>query len=350
MPAGLTGRSRAPAPARHRRGQGPAHPARARDRRRASRRWSSPSACWRWPGATPRYQGPRPGGRPARVARAASSTTRGSSGRCGSLGLAVLRLPDLGADLGTRPGHQPGARHVLRAGLGRHRAGLAAVRAGRQGSQPGAHAQPAAGQGHRRRPGDRPVRRTPPGSATGRPPLGLFAFVWQELVNPQSAYLGLGAALAGGVPRDHADRRRGLRRRVARAGRPVRGVLQPARPAVRLGPRRTTGSSYAARWRTSPPSSRRPGLVAVVAVLFGSTAFDTYKDTIPWQRFVHRRRASTTIFTNTVALLGFCLVVGVTFTVAAMSTGVETTGPDAVRRRTCRTCSPTRWSRSSSAT
>ena len=38
------------------------------------------------------------------------------------------------------------------------------------------------------------------------------------------------------------------------------------------------------------------------------------------------------VLTNTVALVVFCLVVGVTFTAAAMSTGVETTGPDAVRR------------------
>ena len=36
--------------------------------------------------------------------------------------------------------------------------------------------------------------------------------------------------------------------------------------------------------------------------------------------------------TNSVALLVFCRVVGGTFTAAAMSTGVERTGPNAVRR------------------
>ena len=75
----------------------------------------------------------------------------------------------------------------------------------------------------------------------------------------------------------------------------------------------------------------RPGLVAAVAVLFGSTAFDSYKDTIQWQRFVLDAGLNE-IFVNSVALLVFCLVVGGTFTLAAMSTGVETTGPNAVRR------------------
>ena len=53
-----------------------------------------------------------------------------------------------------------------------------------------------------------------------------------------------------------------------------------------VGPRRAAGSSCAARWPTSPPCRPAPGLLAVVAVLFGSTAFDSYKDTIAWQRFV----------------------------------------------------------------
>ena len=70
----------------------------------------------------------------------------------------------------------------------------------------------------------------------------------------------------------------------------------------------------------------RPGLVAVVAVLLGSTAFDSYADTISWLRFVTEVGLDPMLI-NSVALLVFCLVVGVTFTAAAMSTGVETTGP-----------------------
>ena len=66
-------------------------------------------------------------------------------------------------------------------------------------------------------------------------------------------------------------------------------------------------------------------------MLFGSTAFDSYKDSIQWQRFVLNTGLNE-IFVNSVAMLVFCLVVGGTFTAAAMSTGVETTGPRAVRR------------------
>ena len=72
--------------------------------------------------------------------------------------------------------------------------------------------------------------------------------------------------------------------------------------------------------------------MAVVATLFGSTAFDTYKDTLSWQRILSDVGLDNRL-TNTAALLVFCLIVGVSFTVAAMSTGVETTGPRAVRRR-----------------
>ena len=60
------------------------------------------------------------------------------------------------------------------------------------------------------------------------------------------------------------------------------------------------GSSYAARWRTSPRVTPRPGLLAVVAVLFGSTAFDTYKDTLP----VAAVRASTWASTSIAHQLG----------------------------------------------
>jgi hypothetical protein len=160
--------------------------------------------------------------------------------------------------------------------------------------------------------------------------LGLLAFVWQELVNPQSAYLGsvriwlvaylaimlVGAAVFGDEWLERADPFEvysSLLAKLSIWGR-TDGQLVVRSPLANLG--------------TTIP---RPGLVAVVAVLFGSTAFDSYKDTIPWQRFVIDAGLNE-IFVNTVALLGSCLVVGVTFTAAAMSTGVETRGPNAVRR------------------
>ncbi len=160
---------------------------------------------------------------------------------------------------------------------------------------------------------------------------GVFAFVWQELVNPQSAYLGtvriwlaaylaimlIGAAVFGDEWLARAD-----------PFEVYSSLLAHLSAWGRDGERLVVRSPLANLATVTP----RTGLVAVVAVLFGSTAFDSYKDTIPWQRFVVDLGLGD-VLTNTVALLVFCAVVGGSFTIAAMSTGVDTTGPDAVRRR-----------------
>ncbi len=163
--------------------------------------------------------------------------------------------------------------------------------------------------------------------------LTLFAFVWQELVNPQSAYLGsvriwlaaylaimlIGAAVFGDVWLERADPFEVYSNLLAKLSVWGRSADGSNRLVMR---------SPLANLATVTP---RPGLVGVVAVLFGSTAFDNYKDTISWLRFVEDVGLDET-FTNSVALLGFCLAVAATFTAAAMSTGVERTGPHAVRR------------------
>jgi hypothetical protein len=160
--------------------------------------------------------------------------------------------------------------------------------------------------------------------------LGLFAFVWQELVNPDSAYLGsvriwlagylaimlIGAAIFGDVWFERAD-----------PFEVYSNLLARLSPWGRDGERLVLRSPLANLATVTP----RPGLVAVVAVLFGSTAFDSYKDTISWQRFVIDLGLDETL-TNSVAMLVFCLVVGISFTAAAMSTGVDRAAPDAVRR------------------
>jgi hypothetical protein len=159
---------------------------------------------------------------------------------------------------------------------------------------------------------------------------GLLVFVWQELVNPQSAYLGsvrvflaaylaamlVGAAVFGDVWFERAD-----------PFEVYSNLLAKLSPWIRDGERIVLRSPLANLSRITP----RPGLVAVVSVLFGSTAFDSFKDTIAWMRFVDDLGTDETL-TNSVALLAFCFVVGATFTAAAMSTGVEHTGPHAVRR------------------
>jgi hypothetical protein len=72
----------------------------------------------------------------------------------------------------------------------------------------------------------------------------------------------------------------------------------------------------------------RPGLVGVVAVLFGSTAFDSFKDSNGWLTFTQSVSLSST-WLDLAALLLFCAVVGLTFAAATTATGL---GPGLVRR------------------
>ncbi len=161
--------------------------------------------------------------------------------------------------------------------------------------------------------------------------VGLFAFVWQELVNPDSVYLGsvriwlaaylaimlIGAAVFGEVWFRRADPFEvysSLLARLSVWGRDESGRLVVRSPLANLS--------------TVPAL---PGLVALVAVLFGSTAYDSFSDTLTWLRLSSDIGLNDTLL-GTLGLLVFCLVVGVSFTLAAMSTGVETTGPYAVRR------------------
>ena len=159
---------------------------------------------------------------------------------------------------------------------------------------------------------------------------GLFAFVWQELVNPQSAYLGsvriwlavylalmlIGGALFGDEWFQRAD-----------PFEVYSSLVATLSPWGRTDGRLVVRSPLANLATVAP----LPGLLAVVAVLFGSTAFDSYQDTIAWQRLLAEVGLDD-VLVNTLALLVFCLAVGGTFTAAARSSGIETTGPRAVRR------------------
>jgi hypothetical protein len=59
----------------------------------------------------------------------------------------------------------------------------------------------------------------------------------------------------------------------------------------------------------------RAGVVAVVAVLFGSTAFDSFKDSNYWLQVTQTAQTSMT-GVNTAVMLGFTLLVGVSFVLA----------------------------------
>jgi len=149
--------------------------------------------------------------------------------------------------------------------------------------------------------------------------LGLIAFVWQELVNPDqvdlltvqiwlAAYVVImlaGAAAFGDVWLERADPFEVYSNLLAGLsiwGRDDDGHLVVRSPLANL-----------ARLPT------RPGMVAVVAVLFGSTAFDSYKDSLTWVNFVDGHTSDPELV-NTLALVLFCSVVGITFTIASMAT------------------------------
>jgi hypothetical protein len=157
---------------------------------------------------------------------------------------------------------------------------------------------------------------------------GLFAFVWLELVYPESAYLGpvrlwlagylavmlIGSAVFGDSWLAHADPFEAYSDLLAKLspwGRRADGTLVWRSPLANLA--------------TTRP---RAGLVALVAVLFGSTAFDSYKDTVRWVNFVSDLGGNIELL-NTVALLGFCAVIAVTFTIANRSTSVAAPEDDA---------------------
>jgi hypothetical protein len=141
---------------------------------------------------------------------------------------------------------------------------------------------------------------------------GLFAFVWLELASPDPGDVGavriwvalyVVAMLAGGIafgPRwfDRADPFDVYSALVARMSPIARGGRRSRNPL---------------RGLTTIPVA--PGLVAVIAVLLGSTAYDSFAASPFWQgKDISDVEAAA-------ALLGFCLVVGVLFVAAAMATG-----------------------------
>lgn len=149
--------------------------------------------------------------------------------------------------------------------------------------------------------------------------LGLFAFVWLELVYPDSNYLFslrlwfavyfavilVGAALFGDAWISAADPFEVFSTLVGHLspwGRTSDGTL------VVRGPLHNLDGLPAL-----------PGLVAVVGVLVGSTAFDSFKDSVAWLRFSTDLSVDD-VALNTVALAVFCIVVASLFALATMAT------------------------------
>jgi hypothetical protein len=168
--------------------------------------------------------------------------------------------------------------------------------------------------------------------------IALYGYVWQELVNPRADWISniglqpgveawaaiyvmlmlLGAATFGDTWFARAD--------------PFE-VYSNLLSKLSFWGRRTDGTLV---WR-SPLSNLatlapRPGLVAVVAVLFGSTAFDSYKDSAHWVQLLADLGADPVLI-NSFALLAICVIIGGAFTLATMSTSIDVNAPDAPTRR-----------------
>ena len=151
--------------------------------------------------------------------------------------------------------------------------------------------------------------------------LGLLAFVWIELVYPHGTELGpvrlwcavyVGLMLIGGAVFGSAFYER----------------ADPFEVYSTLMSKLSIWAPTSDRLLVRSPLANlstvevRPGLVAVVSVLFGSTAFDSFRDSTPWVRFVQSTDVSAYLLNN-LALVGFCLLVGIVFVAGAMATGVK---------------------------
>lgn len=151
---------------------------------------------------------------------------------------------------------------------------------------------------------------------------GLFAFLWMELVYPRSTYLSdlrawfalyvvvvfFGAALFGSRWIASADPFEAFSTLVGRLS-PV-GRRGDGRPVLR-NPLDGLDATPA-----------DPGLTAVVSVLFGGTAFDSYKESRHWLALVQNSSVDHQLL-NTLGLLLFCAVVFATFSIAVALTGVH---------------------------
>nr|WP_227464296.1 hypothetical protein [Nocardioides lijunqiniae] len=158
--------------------------------------------------------------------------------------------------------------------------------------------------------------------------LGLFAFTWMELVYPFMTELGpvrlwcaiyvavmlLGGALFGNAFYENADPFEVYSTLVGKMS--VWGI-RDGHLIVR---------SPLANLDTVVV---RPGLVGVVAVLFGSTAFDSFADSSVWVRYIQSTDTSPYLLNN-LAIVAFCVGVGAIFALGTMLTGVE----PGTRRRT----------------
>jgi hypothetical protein len=154
--------------------------------------------------------------------------------------------------------------------------------------------------------------------------IGLFAFVWMELVYPYGTELGplrlwcatyialmlMGGAFFGNAFYEHADPFEVFSTLVGRLS-----------PWSRDEDGRLVFRSPLANLDLTPV---RPGLLAVCAVLLGSTAFDSFSRSEFWIGEAQSVDLGLSItWIDFFGLLGLILLVGLLFAAATMATGVD---------------------------
>lgn len=154
--------------------------------------------------------------------------------------------------------------------------------------------------------------------------LGLLAFTWMELVYPHNSYLGpvrlwcaayLAIMLVGGqvwgrrfyANADPFEVYSSLMARLSPWSRGDEGRLVVRSPLANLDTLRP-----------------RRGLVAVVATLFGTIVFDSFRDSVPWLKFTQGDNvvAHHAYLADNLALVLFPVAVATFFCVGTMLTGV----------------------------
>ena len=155
--------------------------------------------------------------------------------------------------------------------------------------------------------------------------LGLYAFVWMELVYPFTTEIPairfwgaiyLAVMLVGGAVFGSGFFERGDPFEVFSS---LIGKLSPW--SVRDG-HLIVRSPLA----NLDSIEARPGLIGVVAVLFGSTGFDSFRESSPWVQFVQGSGLPEQLLMN-LALLSFCVGAGLVFTLGCTLTGVSPDTP-----------------------
>ena len=276
------------------------------------------AVAWR----SPRYDAATSGRpAPAWLATLVDSTWFGGALRCLD-GLAVAAYAAFAAVSWAGPADQPVLRHLLRAGGGSgwSRSRCCSARSGRRSARSGrstcrSRGSPAATPSA----GSSP---TPPGSGYWPAALGLFAFVWLELVYPYSTELGpvrlwcavyvaimlLGGALFGNTFYDRAD--------------PFE-VYSSLVAKLSVWGRRGDRLVSAARWPTSTRSGapRAGGGRRCCSAARRSTRS---QDSTVWVRSHPVARPAGQRADN-LALLGFCVAVGAIFALGCIRPASGTT-------------------------